>query len=123
MRAIIVACAFAVLAVVAICIGASLAGCATHSAPPPETVHEAFIPVATPCKPILPPKPDFPDTDEKLAAIAKSSDGDVAWAKAVVAGRVLHFQWEAAQAAALEGCARLPATPPGGGVPPAGGPG
>jgi hypothetical protein len=68
-----------------------LVGCAS--------VEPEKVPVAVPvsCIKSIPPAPDFPDTDAKLRV---SNDR----LKAVIAGRPLHFVYEAQLLAALEAC-------------------
>ena len=75
-----------------------LAGCSGRLA----SLLPKSVPVAVPvaCVQQLPVKPDFPDTDEALLASSNAMDR----LKRLIAGRPLHFVYEAQLLAALQGC-------------------
>lgn len=80
-----------------------LTACATP-APPPEpriVTKEVQVVVQVKCKPNLPPRPDYPDTD---AALAAAPNIFVA-VQLYKAGRKLRIAREGQQDAALKACA------------------
>lgn len=90
----------AILAVIAL---APLAAACTTTSGTPEpiiTTHDVGVAVPTKCKPEIGPEPDYPDTDEALAAASDIFEG----VKLLKAGRKLRIARDGVKSAALQAC-------------------
>lgn len=75
-----------------------LAGCAGQNEA--LKVQVVDIPVPVDCVPILPPKPDFADTADKITAAPNVYERG----RLMAIGRLQHYAWESVMEAALSAC-------------------